>query len=73
MGAAPGYRLEKTAQVGETAAVRGGGVERLLEEGVLRPAGVRGGGGRLRLREEDCAYGQEAVQEIPRDVQKAWL
>jgi hypothetical protein len=32
MGAAPGYRLEKTAQTSKTAAVRGGWVERLLEE-----------------------------------------
>jgi hypothetical protein len=32
MGTAPAYRLEKTAQAGKTAAVRGGWVERLLEE-----------------------------------------
>jgi hypothetical protein len=31
-GAAPGYRLEKTAQAGKTAAVRGDAVERVLEE-----------------------------------------
>ena len=51
-----------------------GWVERVLEE-VRRefsdlPVHV-GGGGRIRLREEDCAYGPEAVQEIPRDVQEA--
>ncbi len=32
MGAAPAYRLEKTAQAGKTAAGRGGWVERVLEE-----------------------------------------
>jgi hypothetical protein len=62
MGAAPGYRLEKTVQAGKTADAaedvkrregvasasdgrrrgeEGGWVGRLLEEGVLRPAGVR--------------------------------
>ena len=35
MGTAPGYRLEKTAQAGKTALVRGDAVERLLE-GVRR-------------------------------------
>jgi len=32
MGTAPAYRLEKTAQAGKTAAVRGDAVERLLKE-----------------------------------------
>ncbi len=101
VGAAPGYRLEKTAQaskragVGESAgaeaaektstgaeavgAVRrgeeGGGVERLLEDVRREFSGlpVYVGLGGLRLREEDCAYGQEAVQEVPRDVQEAGL
>jgi hypothetical protein len=48
-----------------------GRVGRLLEEvrrefsGLPAYVGVRG------LREEDGAYGPEAVQEIPRDVQEA--
>jgi len=57
-GVTPGYRLVKTAS----------DVEDLLEEGVLRPAGVRRRRGGLRLREEDCTYGPETVQEVPRDV-----
>jgi hypothetical protein len=90
VGAAPGYRLEKTAQAGKTADAaedvkrrggvvsagdgrrrgeEGGWVERLLEEVRREFSGfprLRRRGG--RLREEDCAYGQEAVQEVPRDV-----
>jgi len=45
-GVAPGYRLEKTAGAeaatsAEAVVERRDEVERLLEEGVLRPAGVR--------------------------------
>ncbi len=41
-----------------------GGLERVLEEVRREFSGLPvyvGGGGRIRLREEDCAYGSEAV------------
>jgi hypothetical protein len=84
-GVSLGYKLEKTTGAGAETAT---GVEAALdehrerlggarvgggEEGVLRPAGVRRRRGGLRLREEDCAHGPEAVQEVPRDVQEAGL